>query len=469
MVSRTPRADGGTEVLLKDFHFLTKNDPVDISSRHVVRALEQSKQEGLALAVRARWIALAITAVLLVATIQAWDVIYYHFILAGLALIGWFQLRWGKVGRSGWELSLVFLDILLVVFGMLYPNPFFEQDWPTAAQYQFENFKYFYIFLAAMTLGYSWRTVIAYGTWTVGLWLIGMLLILLLGTTDLEMSLRLRDVVEGDARLWELIDPNNVRIAARIEETIVFLIVAAILGVNSFRMNRLVLKQASTTRERTNLARHFPPNMVDQLAGSDEPFAEVRAQDVVVMFVDIVGFTRLAEKSSPEAVVGMLRDFHRLVEEAVFDYGGTLDKYLGDGVMVTFGTPKPGTQDATDGLSCADALINKMSHWNDERETRGEAFIKLSIGMHFGSVILGDIGTERRLEYATLGDTVNVASRLEEMTRSLNCQSIVSAALIEAVKRETADWEALIKPHYKKKGLQQLRGRDARIGVWARK
>jgi len=454
--------------LLDRLNIRNTNQQPEAASQHTLEALEHNKQEGLLLAVRARWVALAITAVLLAINIPSYEVIYYYLLLAGLAFIGWLQLRAGKIGMSRWELSLIYADILLMVFAMLYPNPLFDNDWPNATSYQFENFKYFYIFLAAVTLGYSWRTVFAYGIWTTAAWLIGMLAILFLGTTNAELTQQLAAAANGDMKLLELMDPSEVRVWARIEELVVFLIVAAILAVNSFRTNKLLLAQASATRERTNLARHFPPNMVDRLAGSDHPFTEVRAQEVVVMFVDIVGFTRLAETASPSEVVELLRHFHRLVEEAVFNNDGTLDKYLGDGVMVTFGTPETGPEDATNALTCADELIDAMNRFNEQRRQQGNNEIRASVGLHFGSVILGDIGTERRLEYATLGDTVNVASRLEEMTRSLDCQCVVSEPLINAVKQETSDWQDLLNSYTKQQTQQNVRGRGERIDVWTR-
>ena len=468
MSDHGPDTQSNSDSILQQLRDEPRFYTAESANQHTLQALQRDKQEGLRLAVRARWIALAITALLLIANIQSWEVIYYHFILAGLALIGWLQLKVGKVGLSRWELALLYADILLMVFGMLYPNPLLPDEWPSAMQYQFENFKYFFIFLAAVTLGYSWRTVFAYGIWTTIAWLLGMLAIVFLGTADAELTQRLTAAVQGDLGLLAFVDPSEVRVWARIEEVTIFMIVAVILAINSFRMNRLLLGQASAAQERTNLARHFPPNMVDQLAGSDQPFTEVRAQNVVVMFVDIVGFTRLAENAEPHDVVALLREFHRLVEEAVFDNHGTLAKYLGDGVMVTFGTPEAGQFDASNALSCADTLISSMAAYNQKRAGQNLSEIKVSIGMHFGTVILGDIGTERRLEYATLGDTVNVASRLEEMTRPLGCQCIVSQQLIEAAQSEDSSRAELIDAYSQSKSAQKLRGRGEDIQIWFR-
>ena len=101
----------------------------------------------------------------------------------------------------------------------------------------------------------------------------------------------------------------------------------------------------------------------------------------------------------------------------MFAHGGTLDKFIGDSVMATFGTPQPGPRDAAHALACARAMLASLGVWNSERTARGEMALRAGIGLHFGPVVLGDIGDERRLEFAVLGDTVNTASRLEGLTR----------------------------------------------------
>ena len=102
--------------------------------------------------------------------------------------------------------------------------------------------------------------------------------------------------------------------------------------------------RSSAARERENLARHFPPSMVDRLADQDHPFANIRSQSVAVLFADIVGFTQMAEQGNPEKVVHLLRQFHAHMEHCVFNNNGTLDKFLGDGVMASFGSPETGTK-----------------------------------------------------------------------------------------------------------------------------
>ncbi|MDH3739000.1 MAG: adenylate/guanylate cyclase domain-containing protein, partial [Alphaproteobacteria bacterium] len=210
-----------------------------------------------------------------------------------------------------------------------------------------------------------------------------------------------------------------------------------------------------------------PPNIVDQLAEADNPFAEVRTQSVAVLFADIVDFTKMAEQVTPQEIVEMLRAYHKRTERIVFENNGTLDKFLGDGVMATFGTPTESADDAGNALACARELIAEISEWNELRKASGFPTVRLSIGVHYGPVVRGDIGTERRLEYAVLGDTVNVASRLEELTRTLQCSIVASDALVRQM-RDSGDGRAeVLLADFSKREPQQLRGREAYTELWA--
>lgn len=444
----------------------TGDDSLPATSNHLMAALAADKREGLRLAVRARWIALAIISVLLVYLTPGWEVLYYQALLAGFAAIGWAQLKVGRVGASRPELFLMFCDLALLTFTLIVPNPFNDFDWPVAMQYRFDNFIYFFVLLAGATLAYSWRTIVAFGTWTSGLWIAAMIWALLQPATLPEVSAAVTTALAGHPELLEFLDPNDVRVPGRIQEIVVFLIVAGTLAVAGQRTNRLLVRQAEVARERANLARHFPPNIVDALADRDQPLGAVRDQDVAVMFADIVGFTKFAERKTPDQVVSTLREFHARMERAVFDNGGTLDKFLGDGLMATFGTPDPGPGDAGNAVRCAHAMLAAIDDWNRERAAGGVEPIALSIGMHYGTVVLGDIGSARRLEFAVLGDAVNVASRLEALTRELGVRAALSDALVTAVRERAAgDAEALLS-RLGTAGSRLLRGRDEPITVW---
>ena len=428
-------------------------------------AIADSKREGLLLAVRARWVALAVTAVTLPIINPNWDVVYYVVMLIPFAVIGWAQLKVGKAGRSRPELFLMFCDLALLTFLAIVPNPL-NAHWPAGMQFRFNTFSYFFVFLATATLAYSWRTVVAMGFWTAGLWAIGVAWVYLQPETHAALTERVRAAVGSDLRMFDIINPAAVGIAARFQEIIVFLIVAMTLALAVRRSNALLISHAGIERERTNLARYFSPNVVEQLSRNDEPLKQVRTQNVAVLFADIVDFTAYADGRSPMEVIGTLRLFHERMEREVFRHVGTLDKYLGDGLMATFGTPFARDCDAVNALRCAQAMIGSIGEFNLERKNRSEPPIRLSIGLHYGEVVLGDIGLNR-LEFAVIGTAVNAASRLETLTREYGCALVASNDLVQQARTEPdssqADFTLLVE-----KPPRTIRGLEKPVGIWTR-
>lgn len=427
-------------------------------------ALVDSKREGLRLAVRARWAALAVTAVTLPIINPNWDVIYYVAMLVFFALIGWAQLKVGKVGRSPLEVFLIICDLALLTFLAVVPNPWSDVNWPIGMQFRFDSFIYFFIFLATATLAYSWRTVLAMGWWTATLWAAAVGWAWLQPASHAALSARVREAVGADSRLFDLIDPSSIGFGARLQQITVFIIVAATLALAVRRSNALLISHAGIERERANLARYFSPNVVEQLSVNDEPLTRVHTQDVAVLFADIVGFTTYADGRDPSEVIGTLRQFHERMEREVFRHGGTLDKYLGDGLMATFGTPFTGASDALNALRCARGMIASIDELNTERGRRNEPPIQVSVGLHYGEVVLGDIGLNR-LEFAVIGTTVNAASRLEALTRELGCAIVASDALVQRARTEAGhsseDFAALVE-----RPAQSIRGLEQPVGIW---
>lgn len=429
-------------------------------------ALADSKREGLWLAVRARWVALAVIALTLPIMNPHWEVIYYIVSLGLFAVIGWAQLKVGKAGVSRPELFLMFCDLALLTFVAVVPNPWSPGGWPIGMQFRFNTFIYFFVLLATAPLAYSWRTVIAMGTWTAALWAVGVGWVWLQPETHAALAERVRAAVGSDVRMFALIDPTAVHIAARFQEIVVFLIVAVTLAVAVRRSNALLVSHAGIERERTNLARYFSPNVVEQLSKNDEPLKQVRTENVAVLFADIVGFTAYADGRNPAEVIGTLRRFHERMEREIFRHEGTLDKYLGDGLMATFGTPFPGASDAGNALRCAQTMLGAIDDLNRERRHRGEPPIRISIGLHYGQVVLGDIGLNR-LEFAVIGTTVNAASRLESLTREFGCAIIASDDLVQRARAETSSSDADF-THLMAQPPQAIRGLEQPLGIWTR-
>ncbi|WP_171132180.1 adenylate/guanylate cyclase domain-containing protein [Ruegeria sp. HKCCA6707] len=444
--------------------FVSQPDEYDLDNKYTEAALERHKREGLELAVRARWVAMGLTGILLIFLNPQWEVLWYHFILLLICANGWLIQRAGRVGQSRIELLLIFVDLLIMTLGMIVPNPFSDDVRPLATQYRFDNFQYFFIILAAGTLAYSWRTVVAIGSWTAMMWTVGWVIAWWVSTPFPELGARVHAALEGYPDLQVMLDPNSFMVPQRVQQVIVFVMVAVTLGLSMRRLNRLLLSNAGLERERANLSRYFSPNVVEELSQNDDPLKQVRKENVAVLFIDIVGFTKYAAGRDPYDVIEVLRGFHARMEREVFRHHGTLDKYLGDGLMATFGTPVTTPLDARNALSCARAMADVVDQWNLDRRRAGEPEIHIGIGVHYGAVVLGDIGANR-LEFAVIGDAVNVAAKLEALTREVHARIVISDAVRLQVMQEDPTAEPLMAGFAPLKA-QAVRGIATPMDVW---
>ena len=225
---------------------------------------------------------------------------------------------------------------------------------------------------------------------------------------------------------------------------------------------------AAAERARSNLSRYFSPNIVEMLAAQDEPLGAVRRQTVAVLFVDIVGFTRMAEAMPPEAVVTMLRQFHERMTAQIFACGGTVEKYIGDAIMAVFGVPTAGANDAANALNCAEKMIDALDCWNAERIRHGETPLAIGIGLNYGPAVLGDVGSEHSMSFTVIGDTVNTASRLQGLTRTLETPLVVGGPLVSAIRAGSCDAAIALASQLQDQGEQTLRGRAGPVRVWSR-
>lgn len=193
---------------------------------------------------------------------------------------------------------------------------------------------------------------------------------------------------------------------------------------------------------RANYSRFMPEYVVQQLLENPNSFKLGGVnQNITVLFADIRGFTAISEHENPEEVVGILNTYFTAMSEIIFEHGGTLDKYIGDGLMALFGAPTATPNDAKNAVNAAVAMQRKLAALKTEPEGKGLANVEVGIGMHTGVATIGYIGSERRSEYTAIGDTVNLASRLESQTAGgqiliSDATAIASASDIPMLKRD---------------------------------
>jgi adenylate cyclase len=178
---------------------------------------------------------------------------------------------------------------------------------------------------------------------------------------------------------------------------------------------------------RANYSRFMPEYVVQQILENPDSFKLGGVnQTITVLFADIRGFTRLSEKAQPEKVVQLLNHYFTAMSDVIFAHGGTLDKYLGDGLMALFGAPTATPEDACNAVAAAVSMQGRMEEINEDLRGEGLSEISIGIGLHTGEATVGYIGSERRSEYTAIGDTVNLAARLE--SNALPGQILLSEA-----------------------------------------
>jgi len=163
----------------------------------------------------------------------------------------------------------------------------------------------------------------------------------------------------------------------------------------------------------SNFQRYFAPDLAKQIAEHGE---EVKLggekRPVVIFFSDIRGFTSMSEKLTPESVAKLLGEYFNEMVEIVFRHGGTLDKFIGDAIMALWGAPLASEDDADKAMRAAIDMQRALVPLNEHWKATGQPEIEIGIGINFGEVFAGNIGSEQRMEYTVLGDAVNTASRL---------------------------------------------------------
>jgi adenylate cyclase len=153
------------------------------------------------------------------------------------------------------------------------------------------------------------------------------------------------------------------------------------------------------------------------------------------MFIDIRGFTELARKMDPEALGRFLTEFRSVVTDVIFEHGGMVDKFIGDAVLAVFGALEPAPDDAERAILGGLNILDAVAAWSAASSGAGGRSVRIGIGAHYGEVFVGAVGDEKMLEFTVLGDTVNLAERLERTTRVIDGVFVISRDMLDAAGR----------------------------------
>jgi adenylate cyclase len=208
---------------------------------------------------------------------------------------------------------------------------------------------------------------------------------------------------------------SSIHIGSFNEEDLDLLTALANFAAVAVERAQLSEKIEQERKIRSKMERYHSPAVIDEIVkgviSADE--SEIRNAEVSILFADISGFTTVSETQRPEEVAEFLSHFFSCAVESIFAYGGTLDKFIGDAVMAFFGAPIP-QEDHADRAILAGLMMQRLvGDWNAEREKQDLPPVRIRVGINSGPAVVGNVGTEKRVDYTVLGSAVNIASRLE--------------------------------------------------------
>jgi adenylate cyclase len=230
----------------------------------------------------------------------------------------------------------------------------------------------------------------------------------------------------------------SILLGAEFDKVISMLAVTGILAFTLVRTRRLLVAAIADNIAAADLARFFAPEVAAQIRGSAGEvmtFSGHRRQ-AAVLTLDLRGFTKLSRQLAPDELMAVLREYQDRVVPIIQRHGGSIDKYLGDGILSSFGAVSPSATHAADGLRALVEVMAAAAEWSRTRAAQGLPAPAVGGALAAGEVVFGIIGHESRLEYTVIGDTVNLAAKLEKHTKAEGVAALTTAATWDLARQQ---------------------------------
>jgi adenylate cyclase len=322
-----------------------------------------------------------------------------------------------------WSVYVSIIFDFTLLYGLLW-SFHIQYEQPASFALKAPALLYVFIFIALRALRFQARFVVAAGFVASLGWIAMILYVIMIDPADNMLT---RDYVT-------YLTSNTILIGAELDKIISILFVTAILAVAVRGGNNLLVRAISEQSAAQDLSRFFDSSVAEEIRHSDE---QIRAgqgekRDAAILNVDIRGFTRMAAKTDASEVMAILSAYQDRVVSIVQASGGTIDKFMGDGIMASFGAARPSRTYAADALRAVDAILADVARW--QREEPRLAWLgsdRIGISVASGPIIFGAVGREDRLEFTVIGDAVNRSAKLEKHNKVLGTSAITDRQTLE--------------------------------------
>lgn len=350
------------------------------------------------------------------------------YVLGGYFVATLIGLVWALRARlPDWAVYLsIVLDMVLLMSMILSFHIQYQQ--PASFVLKAPALLYVFIFIALRALRFEPRFVIVAGVTAALGWAAMIWYVLNINPDDAMITRSYVEYLTG----------NVILLGAEFDKIISILTVTAILALALGRGRQLVVDAVREAKAARDLSRFFDKNVASQIRGQTR---RIRAGEGVkrmaaVLNADIRGFTPLATSMEPGDVMKLLADYHARIVPIVQRNNGTIDKFLGDGIMATFGAVSESESFARDALIAADEIIAAADAWTRERIDSGLPPIAINVSVASGPLAFGAVGGEDRLEYTVIGAAVNLSAKLEKHNKALNARAVASGECLELARAQ---------------------------------
>ncbi len=348
------------------------------------------------------------------------------FIVYGLFSVVRLILAYRRL-LAEWLLYVSIIADVGLLMGLIY-SFHYKYAQPAVFYLKAPTLLYVFLFIALRALRFEARFVIATGVAAIVGWI--ALILYALGGRGGPPNLT-DDFVE-------YMTSNALLIHAEADKLIAILLTTAVLAIAIARARHLLIRSVSEGAAARDLSRFFDPEVAQRIRGAAMAIkaGEGELRDVAILNVDLRGFTRLSTELQPDDVMKLLQDYQSRICPQIVKNGGSIDKFLGDGILASFGAVAPSTTAAADALRAADAVLEAADAWIRDRQAAGLPPLSIGLAISSGRVVFGAVGDGERLEFTVIGDAVNFTAKLEKHNKDERTRALTDGATYSLAERQ---------------------------------